>query len=110
MSTAVALLDLVQTQVLDVVKQSQEFVVDAVRTATEVVEPLLPDLSSLPIPQQLPQPAAIVSSSFDFAQKLIEGQQEFVKGLLAATKLGEVEVTPTPAARTAKSTPKAAEA
>lgn len=79
----------VQEQYLSLLKQGQDAVVDFVRTAAELVQPLvqplvkdLPAASSLPFADQLPSPDAAVKGAFDFAQQILAAEREFANQLV----------------------------
>ncbi|MGA2294026.1 MAG: hypothetical protein ABSG24_02240 [Acidimicrobiales bacterium] len=77
----------VQEQVLDAIKRSQDATVQMVAAWGESVSKLvakLPDLPTLPKIDSLPKPGEVTDQFFDFAQKLMASQQEFVKKLIDA--------------------------
>jgi hypothetical protein len=77
-----------QEQTLKSVKQSQDVVVEAVRTWASAVEKALPETPAIPFADKLPTPQAIVKATFDFAEELLKAQREFIENLLdAATPL-----------------------
>src|SRR5437588_633944 len=71
MSTTTDTITAVQEQVLQAVKQAQEFTVDAVRTVTDTVAPLVSDLPKAPFADQLPDPAKAVESGYSFVEQLL---------------------------------------
>jgi hypothetical protein len=73
-----------QEQTLKTINQSQQAVVEAVRTWATAVEKTLPETPALPFAEHLPTPAEIVKTSFDFAEKLLKTQREFAESILAA--------------------------
>lgn len=73
----------VQEQTLKVVRQSQQAVVDAVRTWAEAVESAIPELPALPYGDRIPTPE-MVERSFGFAEELLKAQHEFAQNLLSA--------------------------
>jgi len=76
----------VQEQVLDAIKRSQEATLQVVGTWSDQVSKMvddLPELPKLPIPEALSAQRELSDQFFEFAQQLIESQQEFAK------KLGE---------------------
>ena len=83
MSTAYAIADTVQEQVIDTVKQAQDFVLAGVRSVADVVSSFAPELPELPA--DLPTPAEAVESGFSFAKKMLDLQHAFVSDVLAAT-------------------------
>jgi hypothetical protein len=75
----------VQEQVLDAIKQSQQATLRAVQAWSESVATLVPNLPELPTMQlfeALPKPEEVSDQFFDFAQKILVSQQEFVKSLI----------------------------
>jgi len=74
----------VQDRVLDLLKTVQEPTVDAVEKVTETVEGFLPeDRPSLPFVDSLPNPAESVDKAFDIAEQYVDGQNDFVKAIIA---------------------------
>lgn len=74
----------VQDRVLDLLKTVQEPTVDAVEKVTETVEGFLPeDRPSLPFVDALPNPAESVDKAFAIAEQYVDGQNDFVKAILA---------------------------
>jgi hypothetical protein len=76
-----------QTQVLDGIRKSQEAVIDGMRTWTQTIQQLVPGTgqSALPRTDQLPSPAEVVDSVFDFAAQLLDAQRELAHSVLGAT-------------------------
>jgi 3-methyladenine DNA glycosylase AlkC len=75
----------IQEQLLDAIKRSQDAALQIVGTWSESVSRLatkLPDMPKLPSIDSLPKPGEITDQFFDFAQKLMASQQEFVKKLI----------------------------
>jgi len=76
-----------QEQTLKSIRQSQQTVVEAVRTWVTAVEKTVPEtpaLPALPFIDELPSPKEIVKSSFEFAEQLLQSQREFAENLVAA--------------------------
>jgi hypothetical protein len=73
-----------QEQTLRSIHQTQETVVEAVRAWASAVEKSLPDTPALPFLENLPSPAEIVKTSFDFAERLLRVQRDFFESLVAA--------------------------
>ena len=74
----------VQDRVLDLLKTVQEPTVDAVEKVTETVEGFLPeDRPSLPFVDSLPNPAESVEKAFAIAEQYVDGQNDFVKAIIA---------------------------
>jgi hypothetical protein len=76
-----------QAQVLDGIRKSQEAVIDGMRTWAETIQQLVPGAAQSPLPrtEQLPTPAEVVDSVFDFAAQLLDAQRELAHSVLGAT-------------------------
>jgi Ni,Fe-hydrogenase I large subunit len=77
----------VQEQVLDAIKRSQEATLQIVSAWGESVSKIadkLPEMPKMPTIESLPKASEITDQFFDFAQKLMVSQQEFVKKLIDA--------------------------
>jgi 3-methyladenine DNA glycosylase AlkC len=75
----------VQDQVLDAIKRSQESALKIVSAWSENVAkltPKLPEMPKLPLIDSLPKPEEVSDQFFEFAQQLLDAQQEFVKKLI----------------------------
>lgn len=72
-----------QERVLDGIRESQHAVLEATRAWSDATAKLTPALPAVPTPEGVPNPAEIVQSSFDFAEKLLASQREFAQELLA---------------------------
>jgi hypothetical protein len=81
----------IQAQVLDGIRKSQEAVLDGMRAWTETVQQLVPGgAQAVPGASQLPSPAEVVDSVFDFATQLLNAQREWAHSVLgASTAIGE---------------------
>jgi hypothetical protein len=87
----------VQEQVLGIVRKSQEITLGAVKQVVETVNSAtgklpamsfahkLPSLTQLPGAAALPSPETVVSSTFDFLDRLLAGQRKFAGELVKAT-------------------------
>jgi hypothetical protein len=77
----------VQDELLKVIRTSQETVVEATKTWVETVKSVTPKVpaASLPLADRLPSPQDIVTSAYDFAEKLLSGQRQFAEELVKAT-------------------------
>ncbi len=90
----------VQQQVLEVVRKSQEMTLDAIKQVVETVNAAagklpampampfagkLPSLPQLPGAPALPTPETVVSSTFDFLDRLLAEQRKFAGELVKAT-------------------------
>jgi hypothetical protein len=76
-----------QTQVLDNIRKSQEAVIDGMRTWAETIQQLVPGTTQAAQAGsgQLPTPAEVVDSVFDFAAQLLNAQRELAHSVLGAT-------------------------
>jgi len=74
-----------QEQTLSAIKQSQQVVVEAVRTWAKSIEKAVPEAPAVPYAEQLPTPLEVLETSFGFAEQLLRTQKEFAENLLAAT-------------------------
>ena len=76
-----------QAQVLDNIRKSQEAVIDGMRTWAETIQQLVPGTAQTGQPRtgQLPTPAEVVDSVFDFAAQLLDAQRELAHSVLGAT-------------------------
>lgn len=75
-----------QDKTLELIKQSQSLIVEAVASwakAAEKAAPALPTLPSLPA-LDLPKPEELVKASFDFYGEVLANQRKFANDLLAA--------------------------
>jgi hypothetical protein len=77
----------VQTEILKTVRQSQEAVIDAIKTWADTVRTIAPPMPelSLPFTDKLPKPEELVGNAYDFAEKLLAGQRKFAEDVLRAT-------------------------
>jgi hypothetical protein len=77
----------IQDELLNVIRTSQETVVEAVKTWVETVKAVTPSVPSVQVPlvDKLPKPQDVVASAYDFAEKLLSGQRKFAEELLQAT-------------------------
>jgi len=75
-----------QEQTLKTIRETQQGVVEAVRTWAESVAKMVPALpaASLPYAEEIPTPQEIVQTSFEFAEQLLKVQREFAENVLAA--------------------------
>ena len=77
----------VQDQILEAIKRSQDATLKIVSAWSESVAkltPTLPEMPKMPMIDALPKPDEVSDKYFEFAQELMNAQQEFVKRLIAA--------------------------
>jgi hypothetical protein len=75
----------VQEELLNVIRTSQETVVEAVKTWVDTVKAVTPKVPSVPLTEKLPKPQDVVASAYDFAEKLLSSQRRFAEELVQAT-------------------------
>ena len=102
--TVAEITESVQSQVLDALKQYQDLLVEAVRGAAETVEEIVPVRPELPFANQLPRPTELAGNVFDFAEKLLATQREFVTNVLDVAEPYVTGDKPTKKTATTKST------
>jgi hypothetical protein len=98
-TTATDFAQTAQEQTLRTILQTQQAVVEAVRTWANALEKAVPPTPTLPFAEQLPSPQEVVQTSFDFAEQLLKAQREFAENVLAAAA---PVVEPKPAPRPAQ--------
>ena len=75
-----------QERTLELIRQSQATILEAVESWAKAVEGTVPELPELPYAKELPSPAELVQTSFDFAGKLLSAQRDFATSLLSASE------------------------
>jgi hypothetical protein len=73
-----------QEQTLKSIRETQQAIVEAVRTWADSIEKTTPATSALPFAEELPSPKEILQTSFGFAEQLLKAQREFTENVLAA--------------------------
>ena len=73
-----------QEQTLKLIRESQDAVVEGVKTWATAFEKAVPTVPALPFAEAFPTPQEIVQTSFGFAEQLLKVQREFVDSVLAA--------------------------
>ena len=88
-----------QAQTIDWIRQSQDAVVDALRTWAEAVQSVTPPLpvSAVPFADKLPAPKDLVEDAFDFAAQLLATQRKFAEDVLQVTASAAGETPAEPA-------------
>ena len=76
-----------QDEFLNVIRASQEAVVEAVKTWVDTVRAVTPKVpfAQVPLVAKLPKPENVVTSAYDFAEKLLSNQRQFAVELAKAT-------------------------
>jgi hypothetical protein len=77
----------VQEELLKVIRTSQQTVVEAVKTWVETVKAATPKVPAVQVPlaDKLPKPHDVVTTTYDFAEKLLSSQRQFAEELVQAT-------------------------
>ena len=78
----------IQSEILDMLRKSQEAVADAIKLWADAVQSIT---ASIPTPNlrysdKLPKPGEFVASVYDFAEQLLASQRKFAENVLEATK------------------------
>ncbi len=75
-----------QEEFLNVIRTSQETVVEAVKTCVDTVKSVTPRVPAVHVPlaDRLPKPQDVVTSAYDFAEKLLSNQRQFAEELVKA--------------------------
>ena len=76
-----------QEEFLNVIRTSQETVVEVVKTCVDTVKTVTPKVPSarVPLADRLPAPEDVVTIVYDFAEKLLSSQRHFAEELVKAT-------------------------
>ena len=76
-----------QEEFLNIIRTSQETVVDAVKTLVDTIKNVTPKVPSIQVPfaEKLPTPETVVTTTYDFAEKLLSSQRQFAEELVKAT-------------------------
>jgi hypothetical protein len=76
-----------QAEFLDTIRASQETVVEAVKTWVDAVKAVTPKVpfAQVPLAAKLPKPENVVTSAYDFAEKLLSSQRQFAGDLVTVT-------------------------
>ena len=73
-----------QEQTLKSIRESQQAVVEAVKTWASSVEGSVPEIPTNPYLDELPTPKEIVQTNFAFAEQLLKAQRDFAESVIAA--------------------------
>ena len=78
----------IQSEILDMLRKSQEAVVDAIKLWADSVQSITASIPTpnLPYSDKLPKPEEFVASAYDFAEQLLASQRKFAENVLEATK------------------------
>ena len=92
----------VQDEILNMVRKSQDTVVDAIKHWTDAIQSMTPSMPmpSLPYSDKLPKPEEFVANAYDFAEQLLASQRKFAENVLHATTPMIAAKNGTPARKT----------
>ena len=78
----------IQSQILDMVRKSQEAAVDAIKLWADAVQSITSSIPApnLPYSDKVPTPDELVASAYNFAEQLLASQRKFAENVLEATK------------------------
>jgi hypothetical protein len=99
MSTITEVTQKGQEQFLEAVRESQQAIVDAVGAWAQTVQGLSAGAPAVPGAEHLPPPEEVIDNTFDLVEKLVAGQREFARNLLAAATPAVKASTPSAAAK-----------
>jgi hypothetical protein len=95
-----------QDQVVAAIKQVQGVAISAVSQVSETIGNVLPELPRTALFDRLPDPAEVVTTSFQFAEQMLETQKAYTLELLRAISPVTGKIVPAasrkPARRSAK--------
>jgi len=76
-----------QDQFLSTVRKSQEIALEAIKTMVDTIHNITPKLPAVDVPfsDKLPTPHEIVTSGYDFAEKLLTNQRKFADDVVKVT-------------------------
>ena len=92
----------VQDEILNMVRKSQDTVVDAIKRWADAIQSMTPSMPmpSLPYSDKLPKPEEFVANAYDFAEQLLASQRKFAENVLHATTPMIAAKNGTPARKT----------
>jgi hypothetical protein len=73
-----------QDQILNLIRASQDAVVEALQAWTTTVQSVTPSFPkvNLPYADRLPKPETLVNGAYDFAEQLLSAQRKFANDVL----------------------------
>ena len=74
-----------QEQTLKTIRQSQQVIVEGIKSWAEAVDKASTELPTFPT-EELPSSQQLLQNGFVFAEKLLKAQREFAEGILGATE------------------------
>lgn len=83
-----------QDQFLAAVKQSQQAILESVSAWSQTMQAYASAVPTATELDQVPSAEQVVDNTFDLVEKLVAGQREFARNLLAATAPARKAATP----------------
>jgi hypothetical protein len=84
-----------QDEILNLIRASQDAVVEALQAWTTTVQSVTPSFPkvNLPYADRLPKPETVVNGAYDFAEQLLSAQRKFANDVLdiAAPRTGSAD-------------------
>jgi hypothetical protein len=93
-------------QILESIRESQQLVVESVKAWREAAERVVASAQPAQPAPESPEPDALIDSSFDFAEQLLQSQREFAHELVKASMGSPKPSRPRAAAPATKASPK----
>lgn len=78
----------IQSEILDMVRKSQEALLAAIKLLADAVQSITSSIPapSLPYSDKLPEPEELVASAYDFAGQLLTSQRKFAENVIEAAR------------------------
>ena len=78
----------IQSEILDMVRKSQEALIAAIKLWADAVQSITSFIPTpnLPYSDKLPKPEELVVNAYDFAEQLLTSQRKFAENVIEATK------------------------
>lgn len=76
-----------QDEILNLIRTSQETVIDALQAWTSTVQSITPSFAKVSVPyaDRLPKPETLVNGMYDFAEQLLSAQRKFANDVIKVT-------------------------
>jgi hypothetical protein len=77
----------IQDQFFSIVAKGQEITLDAIKTMVDTIQSVTPKLPSIDVPfaDKLPNAQEVVTSGYEFAEKLLTSQRKFASEVVKTT-------------------------
>ena len=97
-------------RVITGIKQAQDLTVTAISTVTGLVGGFLPSFPPLPLASKLPQPEAVVKTTFSIAEDVLKTNKQYALNIVHALQPLTGKIVPPASATAAKPARKTAKA